>query len=142
MPKAIEVVFFDIGNTLGKFNPITKQLDVFPSTVPLLKGIRDKLTLRVGVITTLGSLSDADGRALLNHAGLSSFLDPLGFVSEHTAGGVSKPDIQIYRFAAQQMGVPIEQCLFVGESFIEVIGAVTAGMKVLLKPNPPGGEVL
>jgi len=32
--------------------------------------------------------------------------------------------------------VPIELCLYAGENLIEVIGAIAAGMKAVLKPCP------
>jgi HAD superfamily hydrolase (TIGR01509 family) len=77
---------------------------------------------------------------MLTQAGLSQFLDPHGFVSDHDAG-VAKPNPEIYRFAAQQAHVEISRCLFVGENLVEVIGALAAGMKALLKPCPPGREL-
>jgi HAD superfamily hydrolase (TIGR01509 family) len=76
----------------------------------------------------------------LKQAGLNQFLDPNGFVSDHDAG-VTKPNPEIYRFAAQKAGVEISRCMFVGENLTEVIGAMTAGMKALLKPSPPGREM-
>jgi len=138
--QPIEVVFFDIGGTLGK--PVGTTLDPFPSSAPMLKRLRDVVGLRIGIITTLGSLSNAQGRALLEGAGLASFVDPNGFVSEHdVAGEVAKPSPKIYQTAAQKVGVEIGRCLFVGENLIEVIGARAAGMQAILKPSPPGNEL-
>jgi HAD superfamily hydrolase (TIGR01509 family) len=78
---------------------------------------------------------------LLVQAGLSGFFDPAGFVSEHDVNGQGKPKPQIYQFAAQAVGVPIDRCLYVGENLIEVIGAMAAGMRGVLKPSPPGHEL-
>ena len=139
MQSEVEFVFFDIGGTLGERNASGKLVP-FPSSAGMLKAMRNQLGLRVGVITTLGSLTNAEGRALLQEAGLDEFLDPQGFFSEHDAG-VAKPDVRIYSFAAERVGVPIGRCLFVGENLIEVIGATVAGMKALLKPSPPGREL-
>ena len=50
------------------------------------------------------------------------------------------PDPAIYRHAAQKVGVPIGRCLYVGENFFEVSGAIAAGMKAVLKPCPPGRD--
>jgi FMN phosphatase YigB (HAD superfamily) len=140
MQSEIEFVFFDIGGTLGERNASTGKLVPFPSSAGMLTAMHTQLGLRVGIITTLGSLTNAEGRALLHEAGLDDFLDPQGFVSEHDAG-VAKPDVKIYRFAAQRVGVPIGRCLFVGENLVEVVGATVAGMKALLKPCPPGREL-
>ncbi len=138
---AIEAAFFDIGGTLGERDPATGALVPYLSTPGLLADVRDKVGLRVGVITTLGAgLSSAQGLALLQNAGLAGFLDPNGFVSDHDAGA-AKPDPAIYRFAASKIGVPIDRCLFVGENLVEVIGALAAGMKAVLKPCPPGRDL-
>jgi FMN phosphatase YigB (HAD superfamily) len=134
--REIDFVFFDIGGTLGDQDPVSEAFTVFPSSSGLLSSLRNLVGLRIGIITTLGPLTNAQGRALLQQAGLAQFLDPDGFVSDHDAG-VAKPRIEIYQFAAQRVGVPIGRCLFVGENLVEVIGALAAGMKAVLKPSPP-----
>lgn len=139
--REIDFVFFDIGGTLGERGP-TGNLVPFPSSARLLRALHEQIGLRVGIITTLGpGLSSADGLALLHDAGLDEFLDPQGFVSDHDANA-AKPDIRIYHFAAERVGVPINRCLFVGESLVEVIGALAAGMKAVLKPCPPGRDLV
>jgi len=139
--KPIEMVFFDIGGTLGERDPATGKLIPFPSSATLLATIRDVIDVRIGIMTTLGPLSNSQGRTLLEQAGLMGFLDSQGFVSEHDVGGVAKPHRAIYQFAAHKVGVPIEKCLYVGENLLEVLGAVAAGMQAVLKPCPPGREL-
>lgn len=139
--KPIEFVFFDIGRTLGEYNPVTGKLIPFPSSINLLTAVRDVLGLRIGVITTLGTLSNSQGHALLEQAGLADFLDPQGFVSEHDVGEVGKPKPAIYQFAARKAEVPIEKCLYIGEDLSEVNGALAAGMQAVLKPYPPGRDL-
>jgi FMN phosphatase YigB (HAD superfamily) len=137
----IDVVFFDIGGTLGERHPTTGLFKSFPSSAGLLKAMREVVGLRIGAITTLGpGLTNTEGLALLQGAGLAQFLDPQGFVSDHDAG-VAKPHVAIYQVAAQRVGVPIGRCLYVGENLSEVLGALVAGMKAVLKPSPPGREV-
>ena len=126
---------------LGERDPVTGKLVPFPSSIKLLSAVRDIIGSRIGIITTLGSLSNSQGRGLLEQAGLASFLDAQGFISEHDAGEVAKPNRAIYQLAAQKVGVPIENCLYVGENLIEVIGALAAGMHAVLKPCPPGREL-
>jgi beta-phosphoglucomutase-like phosphatase (HAD superfamily) len=70
----------------------------------------------------------------------SLVLDPQGFISDHDAG-VAKPHVAIYQTAAQRVGVPIGRCLYVGENLAEVLGALAAGMKAILKPCPPSREM-
>jgi FMN phosphatase YigB (HAD superfamily) len=139
--KPVEFLFFDIGGTLGERDPVTGKLVPFPSSTKLMGAVRDAMGLRIGIITTLGVLSNAQGLTLLQQAGLGEFLDPAGFISEHDVAEAAKPDPRIYQFAAQKVDVPIENCLYVGENLIEVIGALAAGMKALLKPCPPGRDL-
>jgi FMN phosphatase YigB (HAD superfamily) len=140
--RDIDFVFFDIGGTLGEFDATRNRLDPYPSTITLLRAMRDEVGLRIGVITTLGpQLTNADGLALLRAAGLDRFLDPRGFMSDHDAPG-AKPRAEIYQLAASRVGVPVGRCLYVGENLIEVIGALAAGMKAVLKPCPPGRDLL
>jgi FMN phosphatase YigB (HAD superfamily) len=139
MANEIDFVFFDIGGTLGERNAATGDFVPFPTSAGLMQSMRD-LGLRVGIITTLGTLTNTDGLALLKKAGLKTFLDPDGFISEHDAG-IAKPNREIYLFAANRVAVPTERCLFVGENMVEIIGAMVAGMKALLKPSPPGREL-
>ena len=139
--REIDFVFFDIGGTLGERDPVTQKLIPYPSSAGLLKSLHDSLQLRVGIITNLGGqLTDLQALALLHEAQLDHVLDPHGFISD-TKAGVAKPDVQIYQFAAAQVGLSINRCLYVGENFVEVIGALTAGMQALLKPSPPGREL-
>ncbi len=138
---SIQFVFFDIGGTLGELDPATGKLIAYPSSKKLLTSLRDSIGLRIGVITTLKTLTNEKGLALLEQAGLKEFLHPLGFVSEHDVGEIGKPHPEIYQFAATRVAVPTEQCLFVGENLIEVIGAQSAGMQSILKPSPPGREL-
>jgi FMN phosphatase YigB (HAD superfamily) len=138
---AVDIVFFDIGGTLG--TATQNGLAPFPSSARLLKQLRDVVGLRIGIITTLGdAFTNAQAMTMLQQAGLAQFVDPQGFVSDHDTNGVAKPKPAIYQFAAQKAGVPIDRCLFVGENFAEVIGARAAGMQILLKPSPPGAELL
>jgi FMN phosphatase YigB (HAD superfamily) len=136
----IEVVFFDIGGTLGERN-LTGDFTAFPNSRKLLSVLHDTIGLRIGVITSLGDLTDHEGRDLLEQADLANFLDPQGFVSEYGNGGAAKPNSSMYQAAATRVGVPVEKCLYVGENLIEVIGALAAGMQALLKPCPPGLEM-
>ena len=95
----IEVVFFDIGGTLGE-RTVTGGFTAFPSRGPLLSELRVTIGIRIGVITTLGDLTDQQGRDLLEQAELAKFLDPQGFVSEHITGGLAKPSPATYQAAA------------------------------------------
>jgi FMN phosphatase YigB (HAD superfamily) len=133
--QPLQFVFFDIGNTLGRVDA-AGEFTAFGSTKALLRSMRDGLGLRVGVISNLpDTMTRAQAQALLDGAGLGTFLDPHGLVTNHDAGA-DKPQKAIYEFAAAQVDVPIGQCLYVGEDASEVAGAIAAGMQAVLKPVP------
>jgi HAD superfamily hydrolase (TIGR01509 family) len=138
---SLEMIFFDIGGTLGEWNQGTRKLIPFASTAKLLTAIRDDVKIRTGIITTLGDLTNAQGLNILTQAGLAAFFDLARFVSEQDVNGEGKPNTAIYQFAAQKVGVEINRCLYVGENLVEVIGAMAAGMQAILKPCPPGRDL-
>jgi len=130
-----KVVFFDIGDTLGTRD--NSGFHVFEGVKALLTGMRNALGLRVGVITNLPlGMTSAEIGEILRSAGLLELLDAKGLITSVDAK-VEKPAIAIYRFAAAQMGVQPEQCLYVGEAAAEVEGALQAGMAAIQKPLPP-----
>ncbi|MEU3351075.1 HAD family hydrolase [Streptomyces sp. NPDC037389] len=153
MPTATvdcDVVFFDLRDTLGDVDRPGHLALYRPSTEKLLDAMRDLVGLRVGVITNLpAEVSAEQGHRMIAEAvvtekngsvvHLADILDPQGIVINHEAK-LDKPDPAIYRFAADQMRVPIGRCLFVGENLIEVLAAQAAGMRGMLKPSPPGKE--
>jgi hemerythrin-like domain-containing protein len=140
--RRIEAVFFDIRDTLGVVDRKGHLVKYKPTTDQLLAAMKSAVGLRIGLITNLpANVTAEDGKAMVQEAGIWPFLDPHGWVTNHDAG-VDKPDPAIFAFAAKQMGVAPERCLFVGENLVEVIGAQTAGLRATLKPFPPGREFL
>lgn len=136
--KPIEVIFFDIRDTLGEVDR-PGHLVAYSSTKELLEQTR-KAGLRIGVITNLPENVTAEqGRQMIKEAGISEFIDPDGIIINHDVG-ISKPDPEIFRLAARRMGVTPDQCIFSGENFQENINALSVGMKTKLKPCPPGRE--
>jgi FMN phosphatase YigB (HAD superfamily) len=132
----LAAVFFDIGNTLGAVSSNGDLVPFEPGTRVLLTVLRGVLGLRIGVITNLPStMSHDDAQQLLSDAGLLTFLDPAGLITNRDAGA-DKPDRGIYEFAARSLGLTVDRCLFVGEDPAEVAGARRAGMAALLKPFP------
>jgi hemerythrin-like domain-containing protein len=153
MQPPVDVVFFDVRDTLGEVDRPGHLVPYQPSTHKLLTAMRN-IGYRVGVITNLpDNVSAEQGRAMIMEAvvqesqngrpavTMGEFIDRNGIVINHEAG-VDKPNPEIFRFAAKKMGVPVERCLFVGENFVEVLGASRAGMHWQLKPCPPGREFL
>jgi FMN phosphatase YigB (HAD superfamily) len=116
-PAPLKAVFFDIGNTLGSVSIEDGRfkLDPFPSSAAALQCFGQTLGITVGIITNIpAEMTDEQVPRLLAAAGLLGFIDATAIVTSRDAG-IGKPDAAIYRFAAQRVGLPIAQCLYVGE---------------------------
>lgn len=142
LTSGLKAVFFDLKDTLGYIDRPGHLVTFKPSTQELLDTIKAIMGVKIGVITNLPKEIDAEvGRKMIADAGITPYLDPNGIVINHDVG-VDKPNPEIYRIAAKQIGERIEDCLFSGENYLEVLGAKIAGMQGLLKPCPPGREFL
>jgi putative hydrolase of the HAD superfamily len=102
--------------------------EAFPDTEDVLKAVRDK-GLRVGVVSDTGF----DLRPALDRLGLSQYLDAVVMSYEY---GVCKPDVSVFQTACDQLGVPPERTLMVGDNPLTDSGAVAAGLHVFLLPAP------
>jgi hemerythrin-like domain-containing protein/histidinol phosphatase-like enzyme len=145
----IKVIFFDARDTLGEVDRPGHLLPYRPSTEKLLSAMKN-VGMRMGVITNLPKeISAEQGRKMVRDAVLSEtpmltigdFIPESHVVTNHDAGS-DKPSPDVYRFAAKRLEVAPEECLFVGENLIEVLGARAAGMQAQLKPSPPGREFM
>lgn len=83
-----------------------------------LDSLRDK-----GIRTAL--LSNAPGGSASAKARLAAYFDAVVFSGEV---GVAKPDAEIYRIAADRLGLSAGSCVFIDDSARNVAGAVTSGM--------------
>ena len=69
-------------------------------------------------------------RTHLQHLGISdAFGEHVYSGHEHVAQGKPAPDI--YLFAAERIGVPIQQCAIIEDSEVGATGAVTSGARVI-----------
>jgi FMN phosphatase YigB (HAD superfamily) len=131
----IEVVFFDVGGTLGSVDA-NLELHLFPTTKDLLAVCRGVLGLRLGVMSNVPATLGTKGlKSILEKAGILKSFEPALIVTSVDAGA-EKPKPAIYQFAAKKAGVHMDHCLYIGEDIKEVDGAVAAGMPAILKPVP------
>lgn len=83
----------------------------------------------------LGIISNSDGSIAgsLKKLGLTHFFDCI--IDSHVVG-VEKPDPRIFAIALQQMAMPAEKCVYIGDNYDrDVIGARNAGLTpILLDP--------
>jgi len=84
--------------------------------------------LRAHVKTALLSNFSAQLRQLLTQYGLMDAFDVVVISGEE---GVMKPDARIYHLAAERLGVPVTDCLFVDDFEENITAAQAAGMQAL-----------
>lgn len=126
------VVFFDIGDTLGR--PVLNsegqlaRIDIFPEAFEVVKELAEK-GLRVGIISDPGSLNTDLIASLLQDTGILAFTD-----SGLLVWG-AKNNQTIFNNAATLAGVSPSECLFVGESNSERSFADAAGFKSAAAPD-------
>ena len=104
---------------------LTDGLEVFPDAVPLLESLHAR-----GVV--MGIVSNWPGtlEATLERAGLRHYFS---VVVPSAAVGYAKPHPQIFRIAAERLGVDCARTLYVGDSVEhDVVGGTSVGMTVAL----------
>jgi bacterial leucyl aminopeptidase len=133
-----QVVFFDIGDTLGtpRISPPSRLegLDIYPHIPNILQQLKDN-GLKIGIISNTGNETEDNMKRVLEEAGIYRFFQP-GLLIYSSVVGVSKPSPEIFRLAAERAGYADEpkNCLFVGEDSKERKAAHDVGWRVT--PHP------
>ncbi|MBO0994140.1 HAD family hydrolase [Bacillus sp. SD088] len=111
-----------------------KYCVAFPNLIPMLEQLQGSLSL--GMITNgKATFQLKNIRALNIEAYFSSIL-----ISE--CEGISKPDPRIFQKSANELELPISNCIYVGDHpSNDVKGAQAVGMKAIWKKDPYFGEV-
>jgi bacterial leucyl aminopeptidase len=134
--RKIEVVFFDIGDTLGtpRFLPCGQPLSlaIFPYVRSTLARLRED-GLRLGVISNTGPIAGQAVRDMLDAAGLTDAFDP-GLILLSCDVGMTKQSPAIFGRAAEITKLDPQACLYVGEDAQERANAAASGMAVC--PHP------
>jgi HAD superfamily hydrolase (TIGR01509 family) len=110
-----------------------KALQKDENNVQFFEGVKETLIALKDKGYLLGIVTDTANPL---HAKLSWF-ERGGFghvwdaISSSLDVGVRKPDHKIYRAALEQLGVPVEQAVFVGHKTSELAGARAVGMKTI-----------
>lgn len=132
----VEVVFCDIGDTLGTAvfspppQPHLERLDVFPFVADALANLRGR-QVRIGVISNTGKETAERVSKVLEKAGLLQHFDPKLLIYS-SAVGMQKDSPAIFALAADRAGLATtpRRCLFVGEDAQERGFAAAAGLRV------------
>ena len=102
----------------------------YDDTLPTLRALQE-----AGIKTALVSNIGIDVRPVLDRAGLAGLLDVVVLSFEV---GVVKPDVQIFTYALDRIGVRPERALMVGDSWRDDGGAAQLGVRTLLLPRTTG----
>lgn len=139
---SIKTVFLDVRDTLGYVDRPGHLVLFKPSTRQFLQSLKNDMKVRIGVITNLPSnVSHEQGVAMLKEAGILDYVNEADVVSSHEAGA-EKPAAGIYQYACTKLNVNPEECMYISENFIEVVGAQAAGLNSMIKPFPPARDFL
>ncbi len=96
------------------------------------EGTGDALDALAGQGYRLAVISNADGRMedVLIRAGLRDLVE---FVIDSDRVGMEKPDPRIFQEGARRLGLPPQDCLYVGDLYpVDVVGAWGADMSAIL----------
>jgi Peptidase family M28 len=144
MPESVQVIFFDLGDTLGTavLSPSPVHLvgfEVFQFVPQLLHGLKER-GLRLGIISNTGDDGAEVVDGVLAAAQIVDFFPPkLRLYSKDI--GLKKDSPAIFRQASKIARVRPQRCMFVGEDATERAFAAESGMGVC--PHPLLiGEVL
>ena len=125
---AIEVVFFDIGDTL-----VSKKRWL-PGAREFIGKLKEK-KIRIGLISNTGDLSrEAIQKLLPGDFDFAIFEEGLTLLSSEI--GIKKPSLGIFSLAVQHAGVSPWNTLFIGESLTESLAAQRAGMQAARITDP------
>jgi beta-phosphoglucomutase len=103
--------------------------DVLPGVTATLQMLRER-----GLKIAIGS-SSKNAVPILRAIGLAEVFDAIADGTQITR---SKPDPEVFRLAAQRLGVSSEQCLVVEDAEAGVEAALAAGMSVLAVGSASG----
>ena len=108
-----------------------RRLGLYPHVREVLDVLRDHYPL--ALVTDAQS---AYARGELHRAGLLGYFGPIVISGDH---GHRKPDRRLFQFAVDQVGVPAENAVYVGNDMHrDIFGAREAGMKTVMFDSDQG----
>ena len=114
-----------VRNNIIKMQQVTLRRILFDDVLSVLGSLKEK-----GYILGLISNIDSDIKPLLDELGLMAFLD---VVVTSRDSGYHKPSPEIFRYAAEQAAVKVEESIYIGDQYqVDVLGAKDAGMQAVL----------
>ena len=110
-----------------------KAMNKDENNVQFFEGVKETLLTLKDASYLLGIVTDTANPlyAKLNWFERGGFVHVWDSITSSLDVGVRKPDPKIYRAALEQLGVPVEQAVFLGHKKSELEGARVIGMKTI-----------
>jgi bacterial leucyl aminopeptidase len=130
----IQVIFFDIGNTLAvaRVNSAGRlvSLEPLPGAIDALRRFKHA-GYRLGIISNTGDETSATLQKVMTAGGLYSFFEPAPELLIYSSDvHLTKNSPEIFLLASERAAAPPAHCLFVGEDQRERDFAAEAGLRV------------
>jgi HAD superfamily hydrolase (TIGR01509 family) len=119
-PESVAEAFYEHLTDPGAWQP-------YPDTAGTLTGLH-QAGLRIAVVSNIGW----DIRPAFVTHGVADLVDVFALSYEHAS---VKPEPALFRYACEELGVPPERALFVGDDPVKDGGAIKVGMPVYLLPG-------
>ena len=134
MSAAIEVIFFDLGDTLVGGEP----LQLMPGAKDALAQLHAK-GVRLGIISNTGQLTLDDLKAQIPVSFPWAEFEP-GLIVLSSEVGVEKPAPGIFEAAISKAGIVAAKCLYCSESLLETFAAQRVGLRAARLQEPPQSD--
>jgi FMN phosphatase YigB (HAD superfamily) len=135
MATLIQVVFFDLGNTL-----VVSDTTNWNSSAKAVLTALKKKGVRLGIISNTGNLKREElKKRLPPDFDFNTFEANLILLSFEV--GIQKPDVKIFQKAVSNAAVPASQCVYCSEDFQETLAAQKAGMIAARIVPPPKSDI-
>jgi putative hydrolase of the HAD superfamily len=111
-----------------------RRLGLYPYVYEMLDVLRERFPL--AIVTDAQTIY---ARGELHQVGLLGYFDPIIISGDH---GYRKPDVRLFQFALDGMGVAAENALYVGnDMYRDIYGAREAGLTTVMFDSDQGVKV-
>ena len=112
-----------------EFNKREGEYKIIKETKQVLEDL-DKIGIKMGMVSNTSPKSALSRRPMMEEHGILKYFGPILFSSELN---IAKPDPRIFRMAIEELKIPAEKIIHVGDSVhADVLGAMTVGIIPLL----------
>jgi phosphoglycolate phosphatase len=104
-----------------------KKVQAFPQTGAVLRQLNDR-NIKIGIVTSTPGKNIRDKMAILDREGVSDLIDVVISASDAKR---KKPFPDPLFLCCERMGVPPDQCVYIGDMGMDITAGRAAGMKTI-----------